>query len=123
MLQPPPRSTGTDTLSPCATLCRSDLAADRPVAAPAGARRRQPLSVLPQRLPRAAGRARAGIPPGIARRPAASAARRRQAAPAAVGLADARDRKSTRLIQSLMRISYAVFCLKKKIISTNTHTE
>src|SRR3546814_6232714 len=24
------------------------------------------------------------------------------------------DRKSTRLIQSLMRISYAVFCLKKK---------
>src|SRR3546814_7821892 len=25
------------------------------------------------------------------------------------------DRKSTRLIQSLMRISYAVFCLKKKI--------
>src|SRR3546814_2563674 len=25
-----------------------------------------------------------------------------------------RDRKSTRLIQSLMRISYAVFCLKKK---------
>src|SRR3546814_1869251 len=26
-----------------------------------------------------------------------------------------RDRKSTRLLQSLMRISYAVFCLKKKI--------
>src|SRR3546814_10417520 len=25
-----------------------------------------------------------------------------------------RDRKSTRLIQSLMRISYAVFCLKNK---------
>src|SRR3546814_4446991 len=33
------------------------------------------------------------------------------------------DRKSTRLLQSLMRISYAVFCLKKKnnkIHTTNT---
>src|SRR3546814_15627850 len=29
--------------------------------------------------------------------------------------AQAGDRKSTRLLQSLMRISYAVFCLKKKI--------
>src|SRR3546814_5725194 len=29
------------------------------------------------------------------------------------------DRKSTRLIQSLMRISYAVFCLKKKIERQN----
>src|SRR3546814_7296066 len=28
---------------------------------------------------------------------------------------NARDRKSTRLLQSLMRTSYAVFCLKKKI--------
>src|SRR3546814_3122313 len=27
------------------------------------------------------------------------------------------DRKSTRLLQSLMRISYAVFCLKKKHIT------
>src|SRR3546814_3457709 len=30
------------------------------------------------------------------------------------------DRKSTRLLQSLMRISYAVFCLKKK--KTPNHT-
>src|SRR3546814_5660597 len=29
-------------------------------------------------------------------------------------LAKQKDRKSTRLLQSLMRISYAVFCLKKK---------
>src|SRR3546814_3242559 len=33
------------------------------------------------------------------------------------------DRKSTRLTQSLMRISYAVFCLKKKtIIQTHITT-
>src|SRR3546814_6249804 len=35
----------------------------------------------------------------------------------------ARDRKSTRLnLQSLMRISYAVFCLKKKQKKTSIHT-
>src|SRR3546814_4949082 len=33
-----------------------------------------------------------------------------------------RDRKSTRLIQSLMRISYAVFCLKKKKTTTRLYT-
>src|SRR3546814_4820996 len=33
-------------------------------------------------------------------------------------LAAGTDRKSTRLNQSLMRISYAVFCLKKKTKST-----
>src|SRR3546814_4022345 len=31
------------------------------------------------------------------------------------------DRKSTRLLQSLMRISYAVFCLKKKKHNHRTH--
>src|SRR3989442_3308200 len=36
--------------------------------------------------------------------------------------ADARDRKSTRLNSSHVRISYAVFCLKKKHRSRN-HTE
>src|SRR3546814_20240504 len=35
------------------------------------------------------------------------------------GVLDRIDRKSTRLLQSLMRISYAVFCLKKKIKTKN----
>src|SRR5256885_13083804 len=35
-------------------------------------------------------------------------------APLAVGVADERDRKSTRLNSSHLVISYAVFCLKKK---------
>src|SRR2546426_6852027 len=34
-----------------------------------------------------------------------------------------RDRKSTRLNSSHLVISYAVFCLKKKNISTNTLTD
>src|SRR3546814_8031938 len=33
-----------------------------------------------------------------------------------------KDRKSTRLIQSLMRTSYAVFCLKKKTTTTLHNT-
>src|SRR3989442_8331253 len=34
---------------------------------------------------------------------------------------DAKDRKSTRLNSSHVRISYAVFCLKKKKIRPSTH--
>src|SRR5690625_6848344 len=38
-----------------------------------------------------------------------------------VGTSFYRDRKSTRLNSSHVAISYAVFCLKKKKISINTH--
>src|SRR5256885_13023491 len=38
----------------------------------------------------------------------------------AAGLADRRDRKSTRLNSSHLVISYAVFCLKKKKKKTST---
>src|SRR3546814_5882267 len=34
-----------------------------------------------------------------------------------------RSEEHTSELQSLMRISYAVFCLKKKTITTNKHTE
>src|SRR3546814_6542250 len=37
--------------------------------------------------------------------------------------ADARSEEHTSELQSLMRISYAVFCLKKKNISTNNITK
>src|SRR5437899_3414948 len=39
------------------------------------------------------------------------------------GLLDELDRKSTRLNSSHLGISYAVFCLKKKIISVRDHSE
>src|SRR3546814_6577312 len=92
MIRRPPRSTRTDTLFPDTTLFRSERASvqlhDQP----------------PAELPLPFGRVRDDRPAG---RGAAAAAR----------LFDRQsDRKSTRLnSQSLMRISYAVFCLKKKI--------
>src|SRR3712207_6992313 len=69
-----------------------------------------------------------GVPdhPRVARRPArgrrplrARPRRQPRLVPRARGRADApRDRKSTRLNSSHANISYAVFCLKKKIIYT-----
>src|SRR3546814_9744867 len=106
MRRRPPRSTRTDTLFPYTTRFRSKT----PVLAPDEARRL--LDTID-----------VGGPAGLrdrAQQPGADAAAdefRRQAEI---------DRKSTRLnSQSLMRISYAVFCLKKKTkpnYSTNLHT-
>src|SRR3546814_1817974 len=98
MIRRPPRSTRTDTLFPYTTLFRSpsgDRAPRRPVAA--------------ARLRRGLGRPDLGgdqdqRPVQRARRvPQGQPARRR-----------ARSEEHTSELQSLMRISYAVFCLKKK---------
>src|SRR3546814_1730431 len=86
MIRRPPRSTRTDTLFPYTTLFRSarHLASHRP-------RDR-------------ARRARAGQP----------RARRNDKARARHVLFERRSEEHTSELQSLMRISYAVFCLKKK---------
>src|SRR3546814_6409938 len=87
MCRPPPRSTRTDTLFTYPTLFRSSrirLHEGVPVT------HREWLSAPVARHTLLSGA-----------RPGHEAARRQ-------------DRKSTRLLQSLMRISYAVFCLKKK---------
>src|SRR6266498_4782989 len=55
-------------------------------------------------------------------RPAGPAGRPARRRPAARGAARPRDRKSTRLNSSHVRISYAVFCLKKKKTSQYTST-
>src|SRR3546814_5426183 len=118
MRRRPPRSTRTDTRLPYTTLFRSVAAAGDGGAVVGGSRR--PLGGrLRRRVAAAAGRAEEISEPqghrlhGRRRRP--RAARPGAAAPPA----DHPDRKSTRLnSRSLMRISYAVFCLKKK----NTHT-
>src|SRR3546814_4965287 len=88
MIRRPPRSTRTDTLFPYTTLFRS--------------RSRHSLRVVPHRLDapvlddarHALPRHGSGRPPGL-RLP--------------------RSEEHTSELQSLMRISYAVFCLKKKI--------
>src|SRR3546814_4298583 len=99
MLQRPPRSTHTDTLLPYTTLFRSHRAAARPrrIDGPAdegGAR---------QARRRAGGR---GIAAG------GDPARRRREA--------GRSEEHTSELQSLMRTSYAVFCLKKNKALTIT---
>src|SRR3546814_12491878 len=88
MIRRPPRATRTDTLCPYTTLFRSPAR---------GADRSGPRAV-----PRGPGIA---APVG-SHRHAGAARRRRPARP--------RSEEHTSELQSLMRISYAVFCLKKK---------
>src|SRR3546814_5534156 len=103
MIRRPPRSTRTDTLFPYTTLFRSL----RPSPAFAGEGARALLAVLVRR--------------------------RRVRHRVAIGVDDAdltqvqrahrlfRSEEHTSELQSLMRISYAVFCLKKKINHTTTY--
>src|SRR3546814_2825644 len=134
MIRRPPVSTRTDTLFPYTTLVRSLGARGRGCAA----------AVVPRtRAGRAAGRVAAHALPRQRRRTgegfgnaddargsAVGAARTGDARPADRGAgfgvrgpacgAD-RSEEHTSELQSLMRISYAVFCLKKKKIE-NDHT-
>src|SRR3546814_2978052 len=92
MIRRPPRSTRTDTLFPYTTLFRSGVVGDD----------RHGLADQPLDI------AQIGALLGVAegdRHPGRAGARR---------AADARSEEHTSELQSLMRISYAVFCLKKK---------
>src|SRR3546814_4150611 len=93
MIRRPPRSTRTDTLFPYTTLFRSVSVGRRRKAAPA----HRPLQTLD---------ATRGTQ--NARRPVRTACRTRT-------YTGRRSEEHTSELQSLMRISYAVFCLKKKI--------
>src|SRR3546814_3382350 len=97
MIRRPPRSTRTDTLFPYTTLFRSDV--------PLGA------GVAEARW-RHAGQDRlaGGVPVRRVRRAAAGALQQ----PGGQGRQALRSEEHTSELQSLMRISYAVFCLKKK---------
>src|SRR3546814_5555629 len=106
MLRRPPRSTRTDTLFPYTTLFRSQ---EQPAsgAVEEACRHGPPVAALwwrSHRLPSAAdGKSCASVPADCL-----------EGANSAV-----RSEEHTSELQSLMRISYAVFCLKKK---KNTHT-
>src|SRR3546814_4187115 len=98
MIRRPPRSTRTDTLFPYTTLFRSG----------------QPLAIAAadvgphvESMQMAVRLAKAGIPTPLvlAGRPIEHRC---------IGLGMARSEEHTSELQSLMRISYAVFCLKKK---------
>src|SRR3546814_6345163 len=96
MIRRPPRSTRTDTLFPYTTLFRSHRWIDD---------RNQVRSVLFRRT----------LPVGRCQRRACGHAHDADEALQA----GARSEEHTSELQSLMRISYAVFCLKKK----NKHTK
>src|SRR3546814_1619760 len=101
MIRRPPRSTLTDTLFPYTTLFRS----------PAGSADRRRLRAAAA-LVRVEARDSQGLwlaPHGALR--AGGAARRDRLVDGRIGL---RSEEHTSELQSLMRISYAVFCLKKK---------
>src|SRR3546814_5795080 len=90
MIRRPPRSTRTDTLFPSTTLFRSFSAS----MAREGLGRRPAIC----------------RPASAARSSAAAASSDGEAAPAS----SSRSEEHTSELQSLMRISYAVFCLKNK---------
>src|SRR3546814_7316422 len=104
MIRRPPRSTRTDTLLPYTTLFRSPASAVR-----------YPRSECARSSP--ARRSRSGWRHELSRR--STGCRQRQCRRAADGTKSAfRSEEHTSELQSLMRISYAVFCLKKKKIIT-----
>src|SRR3546814_1282146 len=118
MIRRPPRSTRTDTLFPYTTLFRSG--AGRPV------RQLQRRG----RGDRLRSRPREGVGVDLracdARRTGVRAGRAEQIGFEFAGplrLSPARSEEHTSELQSLMRISYAVFCLKKKIKITHDHVE
>src|SRR3546814_2967806 len=97
MIRRPPRSTRTDTLFPYTTLFRSAIRAQVPV--PHGERSRTPVND--------SGRDQSSVP----------------LLTTTVFLAWARSEEHTSELQSLMRSSYAVFCLKKKTLTTRNLTK
>src|SRR3546814_5442714 len=109
-----PRSTRTDTLFPYTTLFRSLAGAS----AGAGARRADESAVARAAGGRGGPHAQHHVPDGeraMGIRCSAGAGRRTAGLAEEAGQAD-RSEEHTSELQSLMRSSYAVFCLKKKNI-------
>src|SRR3546814_6225141 len=107
MIRRPPRSTRTDTLFPYTTLFRSPRArhCGRSDARDSrDCRYGRSVSFLPARPVGAASHEGGRQPCRCCRR-------------------DHRSEEHTSELQSLMRISYAVFCLKKKKPTTTTHKD
>src|SRR3546814_6385307 len=99
MIRRPPRSTRTDTLFPYTTLFRS-------------------LDVDLQEVGTAAGGCQMGVEGGGRHGDPAL-----DRALVAADMAEPRSEEHTSELQSLMRISYAVFCLKKKKKKTNNDVD
>src|SRR3546814_4032556 len=116
MIRPPPRSTRTDTLFPSTTLFRSNLKIgsnlaethNRETRAVWRYARHSDIRLIEQRLLTRQGYI---VASQAAQAPSAPRRRRRRK----------RSEEHTSELQSLMRISYAVFCLKKKNNNSSIH--
>src|SRR3546814_8059806 len=108
MIRRPPRSTRTDTLFPYTTLFRSCAHSDRhrDPPSPASPARHRAARVIARSPPCPAALPRRSVTGG------SRGNRYRRRAPS-------RSEEHTSELQSLMRISYAVFCLKKKKKTTS----
>src|SRR3546814_5257549 len=132
MLRRPPRSTRTDTLFPYTTLFRSGLRVDHYRHQRTGDKRRFSLSEADQELHRRIAMEpvgnlylyRGGREPAVRRgvQPRLSVTRGLSRGAVERGAQASRSEEHTSELQSLMRISYAVFCLKKKNKNTTTST-
>src|SRR3546814_7114967 len=114
MIRRPPRSTRTDTLFPYTTLFRSRTATVRTASVrthPAGLR------------PAVRRHARPAVRPPSARPVELDALRGAGLLRSLHRDGARRSEEHTSELQSLMRISYAVFCLKKKKTTQKTNTQ
>src|SRR3546814_8712611 len=102
MIRRPPRSTRTDTLFPYTTLFRSLIT--------------RPKDLMDNATPGANGLAAVGLLRLAALTGSDRYREHGEATVALVGPLAVRSEEHTSELQSLMRISYAVFCLKKKTI-------
>src|SRR3546814_2422900 len=124
MIRRPPRSTRTDTLFPYPTLFRSHQVTGLDVARDFGAGAVAGADAHHHRL-------RLAVDQLVQRRPARTDQRRHRGVPllalvvvergAERGEILLRSEEHTSELQSLMRISYAVFCLKKKKTISISH--
>src|SRR3546814_2958282 len=109
MLRRPPRSTRTDTLFPYTTLFRSDVAVGEQ-AIPHGS----PIGTKPPKGKAMSWKSIADMIVQSGDAQIALVGAPMEAGSVTPGRCDLRSEEHTSELQSLMRISYAVFCLKKK---------
>src|SRR3546814_8197753 len=113
MILRPPRSTRTDTLFPYTTLLRSASLRPPRYRTPTPSTRARSTSRA-ERQYRLRPPCRASCAAHRANDPLAEAASLRRSLHRSSALPEQRSEEHTSELQSLMRISYAVFCLKKK---------
>src|SRR3546814_3123788 len=122
MIRRPPRSTRTDTLFPYTTLFRSVRCRSACKAFPCD-HRPSPFRTVRTDLPPRDGPVSIGQWHQVSwlalSRPPVLSAHHKSRTPELRSLG--RSEEHTSELQSLMRISYAVFCLKKKIPPTDIH--